>query len=42
MSAGTNSGEIAHLRFEERRLILRELVRARKPGTVMLASGHVV
>ena len=35
------SSEIAFLSFEERRLILRELMRARKPGTAMLASGHV-
>jgi len=35
------SSEIAYLSFEERRLILRALMRAKKPGTVMLASGHV-
>jgi 4-hydroxy-tetrahydrodipicolinate synthase len=35
------SSEIAYLSFEERLLILRSLMRAKQPGTVMLASGHV-
>jgi len=35
------SSEIAHLSFDERLQILRALMRARKPGTVVLASGHV-
>jgi len=35
------SSEIAHLSFEERLRILRALMRAKKPGTVILASGHV-
>jgi len=35
------SSEIAHLSFEERLQILRALMRARAPGTAVLASGHV-
>ncbi|MCL2300906.1 MAG: dihydrodipicolinate synthase family protein [Firmicutes bacterium] len=35
------SSEIKHLTFEERLGILRTLMRAKKPGTVVLASGHV-
>ena len=35
------SSEIDHLSFEERLRVLRALMRARRPGTVMLASGHV-
>jgi len=34
------SSEIFYLSFEERLRILRELMRAKQPGTVMLASGH--
>ena len=34
------SSEIDFLSFDERLLILRALLRARKPGTVILASGH--
>lgn len=34
------SSEIFHLSFDERLRIVREIVRARKPGTVVLASGH--
>ncbi|MDR2686373.1 MAG: dihydrodipicolinate synthase family protein [Oscillospiraceae bacterium] len=34
------SSEIFHLSFEERLQILREIMRARSPGTVVLASGH--
>ena len=36
-----SSSEITRLRFEERLKILQTLMKARKPGTVMLASGHV-
>jgi len=36
-----SSSEITCLRFEERLHILRILMRARRPGTVILASGHV-
>jgi len=35
------SSEIDYLSFDERLQILRALMRARRPGTVMLASGHV-
>ena len=35
------SSEIDYLSFDERLQILRALMRARKPGTVVLASGHV-
>ena len=34
------SSEIFYLSFEERLRILREIMRVRKPGTVVLASGH--
>jgi len=34
------SSEIFYLSFEERLLILREVMRAKKPGTAVLASGH--
>lgn len=34
------SSEIFHLSFEERLLIVREIVRAKQPGTVVLASGN--
>jgi len=36
-----SSSEIIYLSFEERLGILRALVRARAPGTVIIASGHV-
>ena len=35
------SSEIAHLSFEERLQILHVLMRAKQPGTLILASGHV-
>ena len=34
------SSEIFYLSFEERLKILREIMKARQPGTVVLASGH--
>jgi len=34
------SSEIFYLSFEERLQILREIMRAKQPGTVVLASGH--
>ena len=35
------SSEIRHLSFEERLRVLRAVMRAKQPGTVVLASGHV-
>ncbi|MDR1464690.1 MAG: dihydrodipicolinate synthase family protein [Oscillospiraceae bacterium] len=40
MFAICQSSEIFYLSFDERLRILRELMRLRRPSTVMLASGH--